>query len=162
MEEIKPVCEAVDCRIIAVAGEELGSEQFMAEFWSGELYFDLDRSWWSVLNGQSQGLFSGATSYLFGRGVSKALATFNEYEAAHGKVPDSGQGNGTQLGGVFVFGRWQEDDEVKVLFAHLEGHWGDYADVDQVRSAVQTLAAPPNTQSSTAVSDPAERRQPCC
>ena len=29
-----------------LGGEELGSEQFMAEFWSGELYFDLDRSWW--------------------------------------------------------------------------------------------------------------------
>jgi len=122
--------------MIAIAGEELGAEEFMADYWQGELYFDLDRNWWRELNGQSQGMIGGAFSYFTGSSVASNVKKFGEYETSLGrKIPDSGQGSGTKLGGVFVFGK----GETGLIHSHQEKSWGDAADVAKIADALQRV-----------------------
>jgi len=84
------------------------------------------------------GLISGIMSYSVGGAVYQNTNEFKEYELSIGeKIPDSYQGEGTKLGGVYVFGKGDEG----MLFCHKEMSWGHKVDLTDVANAVKSIGA---------------------
>jgi len=102
-------------RLIAVAGEALGHDEF-PQYWSGELYFDMDkRDLFKRSDLKYQGILSGAFSYYTGGAVAKASARCDAKGVTGNMV-----GEGLKLGGVFAVSPVGE-----VKFEHKEATWGD-------------------------------------
>jgi hypothetical protein len=96
-------------RLICVAGEHLGHEEFTEKYWRGELFFDLGKKQLYPLMGSGRMILSGLASYMFGGAVAKNVSRVNEQE-----IEGDFQGEGTILGGVWVV----SGAEKAILFEH--------------------------------------------
>jgi hypothetical protein len=118
-------------RLIAVAGEALGHEDFN-RIWSGELYFDLGKAGLFKRSGLNyQGLLSGALSYYTGGAVAQHSARCD----AKG-VTGNMEGEGLKLGGVFAVSPTGE-----VAYEHKERTWGDTTVVGSRMAELQAAVA---------------------
>lgn len=118
LSSLKDQLDARGIRLIGIAGEHLGREEFLAKFWKGELYFDLGKkTWFPAIHGGSKfsSTMSGIFSALSGGAVAKA------WKRAQGKgVEGNLKGEGTVLGGV-----WVVHPQQGVLYEFREKSWGD-------------------------------------
>ena len=103
-------------RLVAVAGEALGQADFVPAYWSGELYFEMEKKdLFKKSDLKHQGLLSGVLSYYTGGAVAKNSARCD----AKG-VTGNLEGEGLKLGGVFAV-----SPQGEVMFEHREAAWGD-------------------------------------
>lgn len=120
-------------RLIAIAGEALGHEEFL-EHWPGELYIDEGkRGVFAVLDAGKQSLIGGALSYYTGGGVAKNVERCD----AKG-VTGNMAGEGLKLGGVWAF-----SPEPALVWEHKEARWGDIVEggrLAALRAAVGEFA----------------------
>ena len=87
-------------RLVAFSGSTVDWNDFKP-YWKGEMFLDREKkNLWPLLQSKTQGLFSGAISYLFGGQVSKNFADLKE-SASDIKDKQSGD-DGTRLGGLWV------------------------------------------------------------
>lgn len=136
------MCERLQDRpegvnLIAIAGERLGHEAFLKNYWTGDgLFIDEGKqSVFPVLQTATQGVMGGVFSYVMGRGVKKAVKTMDKETPG---VKDSGEGEGLKLGGMWVV---RGGAEPEIVFEHKENHWGDHADFDEVAAHVEAFGA---------------------
>jgi hypothetical protein len=122
--------------MVAIAGATLDKEEFLRDYWNGELYIDEDkRAIFPVLGAGSQGVLSGAFSWVTGGTVADNVKkSRDEYP----DIPDSRQGEGLKLGGLWVI------DSQGILFEHKEKSWGDHAGVEEVKAAVDRIRPSPS------------------
>lgn len=120
-------------RLVAIAKDRLGSEQFTREYWPppAEIYFDTAKEgypFFGATNGQEQGLAKMFVSFLFGGQVAK------NWKNA-GKIPSDMKGSGASvLGSLLVVSRTGE-----VLFYHKEKVVGDQPDPEELKAAIKQL-----------------------
>ncbi len=103
------LAEVPSVRLICIAGEHLGHEEFTGKYWTGELYFDLGKKTWYPAMGSGKMVLSGLASYAFGGVVAKNVKRVDQ-KGIDGDL----KGEGTILGGVWVI----SDIEKQVLFCH--------------------------------------------
>ena len=119
-------------RLVAVAKERLGHEEFTRDYWPtpAELYFDTVEEGYPFFkesNGESLGLVRGAMNYLFGGEVATNM---KRSENVAGNL----QGEGYILGSVIVVSSTGE-----VLLHHKEKVWGDHPDEEELKAAIAKL-----------------------
>lgn len=120
-------------RLVAIAGEHLGHEEFTQDYWKGELLFDLGKSSvFKVMGSGKQGLFSGVMSYMTGGSVSKSWAL-----AGSKGVAGNLEGEGFKLGGVWLFA------PSGLLYEHQEKTWGDTVEGAELANLRQLIAGIP-------------------
>ena len=144
MSALKPYLDARSppVRLIAVAGEPLGHEDFTANYWSGELFIDMGKKGLFKESGTGyQGLLSGIFSYYSGGAVAKNSARCD----AKG-VTGNMEGEGLKLGGVFAVSPGGD-----VMFEHKETTWGDTTVVGnrmtELKAAVASFSSGPASDS---------------
>lgn len=131
LSALKPFLDArvPPVRLIAVAGEALGHEAFSPVYWSGELFFDMEKKdLFKKSDLKYQGLLSGVFSYYTGGAVAQNSARCD----AKG-VTGNMDGEGLKLGGVFAVSPTGE-----VAFEHREASWGDTTAVGDRMRALKT------------------------
>ena len=103
-------------RLVAIAGETRGAEEFMDDYWPGELYFDERKdSVFKVLNAGRQSKARAIASYFTGGKVKKALTRAKEKGYVGNFV-----GEGLKLGGVWAF-----SPKGFLVYEHKEKFVGD-------------------------------------
>jgi hypothetical protein len=120
-------------RVVAIAKETLGHEDFVAKFWPApnELYFDGDPVGLPLFrqaNGRSMGLVGGIGNYLVGGTVAKAA---KESADTEGNL----EGEGKILGTILVINKANE-----IIMHHTEKVWGDHPKDDELRAAIAKLS----------------------
>ena len=93
--------DAKGVRLIGIAGEHLGREEFVEKYWKGELFFDMGKtSWFPAVHGGKKysNTASGIFSALFGGKVAKAWKRMTSKGGIEGNL----KGEGFTLGGVWV------------------------------------------------------------
>eukprot|EP00281_Chroomonas_sp_CCMP1168_P030138 CAMPEP_0206248208 /NCGR_PEP_ID=MMETSP0047_2-20121206/20245_1 /ASSEMBLY_ACC=CAM_ASM_000192 /TAXON_ID=195065 /ORGANISM="Chroomonas mesostigmatica_cf, Strain CCMP1168" /LENGTH=142 /DNA_ID=CAMNT_0053673833 /DNA_START=15 /DNA_END=440 /DNA_ORIENTATION=+ len=76
ISELAPTLAAKKIRLIAIAGEELGADEFTEKFWKGELFIDQDKKHWFPLMHQGMSKTANCTScwsYLSGGETAKTF-----------------------------------------------------------------------------------------
>ena len=119
-------------RLLCVAKERLGREEFAQKFWPAplELYFDAPGTpLFKACNGKSQGVLSGFGSYLLGGSVAAAAKGAKE-KGVEGNM----QGEGLALGAVLVV-----SSKGQLLLHHLEKTWGDHPPEDALAGALAAV-----------------------
>jgi len=121
-----------DVRLVAIAKERLGHEEFSRDYWPppAELYFDTVSEgypFFKATNGQSLGLMRGVVNYFLGGDVKTNINRSANIKGDY-------QGEGTILGSVLVVSSTGE-----VLFHHTEKVWGDHPDDDALKAAIAQL-----------------------
>ena len=101
--------EAPAVRLICIAGEHVGYEEFVGTYWRDEIFFDVGKKTWYPLMGSGKMVLSGLASYMFGGAVAQNVSRVNA-KAIDGDF----KGEGTILGGVWVI----SGVEKAVLFEH--------------------------------------------
>jgi hypothetical protein len=111
--ELKPELDAKGIRLIAVAGEHLGHDEFVPEHWKSDMFFDIDKkSMWPILgSGTGSGAVGGIASYATGGVVAKNMKRTKD-KGITGNL----KGEGLKLGGVWVLGAGTQG----LLFEHQE------------------------------------------
>ena len=119
-------------RLVAIAGEHLGHEEFTRDYWKGELLFDLGKSSiFKVMGSGRQGLLSGVMSYFTGGSVSKNWA-----RAGSKGVAGNIEGEGFKLGGVWLFA------PSGLVYEHQEKTWGhtvEGAELDRLKRVIADM-----------------------
>jgi len=106
----------------AATGEHLGHEDFMKDYWKGELFFDLGKeSVFKVMGSGRQGLLGGALSYFLNGAVAR-----NAARADAKGVQGNLEGEGFRLGGVWLL------SPSELVYEHQERTWGDIVEGDQL------------------------------
>jgi hypothetical protein len=110
--KLKPELDAKGVKLIAIAGEHFGTEEFTPEYWKSDLYYDLQKkNLWPILDSGST-IVGGVVSYYTGGAVKQNLK-----RAADKGI--TGNMKGTQghiLGGVWVIGAGEQG----LIFEHQE------------------------------------------
>lgn len=134
MSALKPELDKRGVTLLAIAGERLGHEEFLKDYWKGELLFDEDKEHiWPVMGSVKKGffgVFSAVGSYVMGGKIKKDIKRCE----ANGVKGDL-KGEGMKLGGVWVIGSSNQG----VLFQHNEKEWGDIVLNDAVLDAVEKI-----------------------
>uniref|UniRef100_A0A7S0DZW6 Peroxiredoxin-like 2A n=1 Tax=Hanusia phi TaxID=3032 RepID=A0A7S0DZW6_9CRYP len=136
---LKPKLDARGIRLIGIAGEHLGHEEFRKDFWKGELYFDVGKKTWYPLMGDGKkptNTFMGIFSYLCGGVVAKNLKRVND-KGIQGNL----KGEGAILGGVWVVGPGSQG----IIFEHREKSWGDnvcVSNMEDLDAAIKNVKSP--------------------
>ena len=160
LSSLKPKLDAQTppVRLVAIAGETLGHEEFLRDYWyslsrhtgclamrcrlqyrrccrKGELFIDPGKqSVFPVVNPTSPSLLGGFCSFLCG-GVVKQHLKRVQAKNIQGNL----KGEGLKLGGTLVV-----DAKHGVLFEHQERIWGDNSSVEkmaELESAVAKVGA---------------------
>lgn len=152
LSSLKPELDARGLKLTAVAMEKLGHEEFLRDYWKGELFLDEPRSLHTVMGGLSQGLVTGAFSYITGGAVATNLKRCDT-KGVEGDL----KGEGRYLGGVWVVSRSEG-----VVYEHREESWGDICTVDEIMKAVDQISTMKDAVPATEplVAEPAVRQ--CC
>lgn len=132
--QLKVAAKDKNVRLVAVAKERLGHEEFTRDYWQppAELYFDTtepDYPFFKAINGESMGLVHGLWSYLSGGKVAKNM------KLAKG-VAGNLKGEGLVLGGILVVASSGD-----ILMHHVEKEVGDQPDPAELAAAISQLAA---------------------
>eukprot|EP00931_Biecheleriopsis_adriatica_P080886 TRINITY_DN54228_c0_g1_i1.p1 TRINITY_DN54228_c0_g1~~TRINITY_DN54228_c0_g1_i1.p1 ORF type:complete len:203 (+),score=38.29 TRINITY_DN54228_c0_g1_i1:209-817(+) len=133
-EKIPEMKAAGASRVVALVKEDLGNEveEFRSKFWSGEVYLDETKSFYTALGGGTAHAPYGLASFLammmnpFSKGRTKASL------AASKHVEGNMTGEGFISGGVYVV---RQDGQK--AYAFLEEDTGDHAPVEDVIEAVK-------------------------
>jgi hypothetical protein len=157
LSSLKGQLDARGVRLIGIAGEHNGREEFQKGFWRGELYFDLGKkTWFPAMHGGKQASFlmSNLCSAFTGGAVYKAYKRI----AAKGFNWNTEGSQAAVLGGVWVLHPSQG-----VIYEYREKTWGDNAvsnDYERLMGAINELPGaapghfsnmpPPNMQVSVA------------
>ena len=126
-------------KLIAVAGEHLGHEEWYAggQYWSGALFFDVGKQGlFKTMGAGRQGLLSGTLSYLMGGAVRT-----NSDRCDAKQVTGNMEGEGLKLGGVWVL-----TPDGNIAYEHKENTWGDTvqgARLQELKVAVAGFARGP-------------------
>jgi hypothetical protein len=120
-------------RLVAIAKEPLGREEFVKDWWAppAELFLDTGAPGFPVFkeaNGGSQGL-SGVASYLVGGAVAK-----NSKRVDAKGIKGDMKGEGKILGAVLVV-----DKSGELLFHHQEKSWGDHPTDEDLAAAIDKM-----------------------
>eukprot|EP00741_Cyanophora_paradoxa_P022782 tig00021517_g22003.t1 len=135
LSKIKPQLDAAGVRMIAVAHEKLGYEDFAkGNYWAGELYFDEEKDLYKALGTQRSGWL----------GMLRPDVWQSIFRAKGKEFDGNVDGDGWQLGGTFVLG------PEGVIFAHRQAHFGDHPDPQAVLAAALTGKAPSSSGSAAA------------
>ena len=131
MLPLKAELDKQGVRLVAIAGEELGTEEFLKDYWQGnELYYDMGkRGLWPIMD-SGKNVGSNIVSYATGGTVAKNLKRANDKGVA-GNL----KGEGANRGGVWVLGAGEQG----LLLEHQEKVWGDIVDPEEVRKAVSQI-----------------------
>lgn len=120
-------------RLIAIAKEPTNHDPFVAQFWPepAELYLDEPTKLpiFNECNGKSQGLASGAASYLVGGNVAAAVKRADDL-----KIEGDVVGEGLVLGTLLVVSKTGE-----LLLHYKEKSWGDHPTDDVLREAISKI-----------------------
>ena len=119
-------------RLVAVAKETLGNEEFTKTWWPApaELYFDGDPVALPIFkqaNGKAMGLIAGAGNYMVGGKVADAIKSSATTEGNY-------EGEGKILGSVLVISKSGE-----LLMHHTEKVWGDHPADETLMGALAKL-----------------------
>lgn len=140
LSSLKDHLDARGIRLIGIAGEHLGREEFLAKYWKGELYFDLGKkTWFPAIHGGSKytSIMSGIMSALSGGAVAKA------WKRVQAKGVDGNlKGEGTILGGVWVVHPQQGG---QVIYEFREKSWGDSVMVNDKEGLLNAIAQLPGS-----------------
>mmetsp|Transcript_69658 Transcript_69658/g.145245 ORF Transcript_69658/g.145245 Transcript_69658/m.145245 type:complete len:144 (-) Transcript_69658:127-558(-) len=101
-------------RFIAISGERVGHEEFCEEYWNGELYFDLGRNIFNLIQEKRlwvKTLESLLTVYHLISGAVRTKAK---------NIKGNAEGSGLINGGVWVLGAHEQG----ILFEQVETAWG--------------------------------------
>jgi len=129
----KSLLDENDVKLVAIAKERLGRDEFARDHWSGEIYFDEGVIPGPIFQINDAGSYkwSGVASYLF-RG-----AVYTNHNRAKSKgFKGNSDGEGTYLGGVYVI-----HPAVGILYHHIEKVWGDHPPAKELDDAIQQLVA---------------------
>jgi hypothetical protein len=117
-------------RLIAIAGEHLGAEEFADKFWPGELFYDLGKAGVFKVMGSGSTSLGGLASYLVGGAVKKNVQRCDSKGVEGNMV-----GEGFKLGGVWVVSPASE-----LVWEHNETTWGDIVEGDKLTALRAALA----------------------
>ena len=120
------MAESPPVRLICVAGEHLGHEEFTEKYWRGELFFDVGKKHWYPLMGSGTMALSGLASYMFGGSVAKSISRVGAQ-----KIDGNFKGEGTILGGVWVV----SGVDKAILFEHQVRCHADRSQIPAIASS---------------------------
>lgn len=110
--------------LIGVVHETMGVEEFKP-FFKGDIYLDDQRKFY--------GPFERWENILVG--FLRVQTWINLYHAQSGGFHGNMDGEGRLMGGLFVVGAADQG----VLLEYREKVWGDHADIEDVRAAVENI-----------------------
>lgn len=113
-------------KLAAIAHERVGYEEFVADYWNGEMYFDPNRETFMAANSKKGGMMM-------------LLSSFSRQKVAESKaagVAMNFTGDGWQLGAELVFG----PGDTGLEFVHREAKFGDHATPEEILEAVHRFA----------------------
>jgi hypothetical protein len=142
LSSLKPQLDARGVRLIGVAGEHLGREEFLKDFWKGELYFDIGKkTWFPAIHGgkKSTRLLSNIFSAICGGLVAKGYKRIMAMNGGQG-INYNLAGEGTVLGGLWVVHPTQG-----VIYERREKDWGDNATVHDMKNLIEAINKLPGT-----------------
>jgi len=122
-----------EMRVVAVAKEELGTEEFQRDWWKPEegyeLYYDVPQEvpLFRECNGNVMTLVKGFGSYFLGGKVATAVKRVKE-KGIKGNM----DGEGLILGSLLVI-----DKEGKLILHHKEMSWGDHPSDEDLKKAME-------------------------
>lgn len=124
-------------RLVCIAGEALGHEEFLRDYWKGELYIDEGKQTvFPVVNPTAPSLMAGICSFFCGGEVKQHV---NRVKAKN--IQGNFKGEGLKLGGTLVV-----DPTHGLLFEHQERIWGDNAcagKMAELEKAIAKIGQPP-------------------
>ncbi|CAI5440964.1 unnamed protein product [Caenorhabditis angaria] len=124
INNLAPALKAANINLIAVVHETLGANKFKNYFTNGQLFLDTQRTFYGP-NERWLPIWMGFLR----------IGTYiNVRKAKEANVNGNLKGEGRLLGGVFLVA----DGELK--YAHLEKEWGDAADIEEVKAAIEKYA----------------------
>lgn len=129
---MKDQLDARGVRLIGIAGEHLGRDEFLQSFWKGELFFDLGKkTFFPAVHGgkKKTNTAGGIFSAFFGGAVSAALK-----RSAKKGVEGNMKGEGFTLGGV-----WVVHPTEGVVFEYREKHWGDSVTENELQGLTDAI-----------------------
>uniref|UniRef100_A0A1I7TGH4 Peroxiredoxin-like 2A n=1 Tax=Caenorhabditis tropicalis TaxID=1561998 RepID=A0A1I7TGH4_9PELO len=121
LHTLLPLLKEKGIELAAVVHESRGANEFKSFFPGGEVYLDQDRTFYGP-NERWLPIWVGFLRF----------GTYqNVYKAKKAKIEGNMEGEGRLLGGVYLIAN---ND---IVFTHLEKEWGDAADINEVRAAIE-------------------------
>jgi len=123
LSSLKPMLDARGVRLIGIAGEYIGHEEFTRDFWKGELFFDLEKkTWFPAMAGKNK----PPTNTLGGLWHLMTSSAFKRVKGIKYNM-DGDKGLSLILGGV-----WIVHPREGVVFEYPEKMWGDNVCVNKM------------------------------
>ncbi|EGT34998.1 hypothetical protein CAEBREN_23670 [Caenorhabditis brenneri] len=121
LHKLLPLLKEKGIELAAVVHESRGANEFKSYFSGGDVYLDADRTFY----GPNQRWLPHWIGFL-------RFGTYaNVYNAKKAKIEGNMEGEGRLLGGVYLIAN---ND---IVYTHLEKEWGDAANIDEVRAAIE-------------------------
>mmetsp|Transcript_7 Transcript_7/g.16 ORF Transcript_7/g.16 Transcript_7/m.16 type:complete len:158 (+) Transcript_7:165-638(+) len=121
-------------RLIAIAGETLGHEEFTEDYWNGELYFDLGKEKVFGLIQEQRVLVKAMESFLTGYHMVSGYVRTGKKQIKSGSQPWSA--GDLVNGGLWVIGAADQG----ILFEHGERAWGASVVLDKIDDLRKAIA----------------------
>ncbi|XP_015913441.3 prostamide/prostaglandin F synthase [Parasteatoda tepidariorum] len=123
LSDIKPQLDTKNVRLIGIGVEELGVEDFIkGEFFTGDLFVDIDKKCYKDLEYKRHGVLSLGSALLY----KSSRNAMSEAKAAN--IPNDLKGDYYQVGGTFVVIKGGEE----VIFSHKQQELADHADTKEI------------------------------
>ncbi|WKX93511.1 hypothetical protein Q1695_011074 [Nippostrongylus brasiliensis] len=120
LSSLEPNMKAAGINLVAVVHETKGVNEFKPYF-KGDVYFDKERHFY----GPNQRWIPLWMGFL------RVGSYVNIYKAKKAGFTGNTDGEGRLLGGVYLIANNE------LVYSHLEKEWGDAADIDEVRAAIE-------------------------
>ncbi|KAF1764894.1 hypothetical protein GCK72_004845 [Caenorhabditis remanei] len=121
LHTLLPLLNEKGIGLAAVVHESRGANEFKSYFPGGDVYLDTERTFY----GPNERWLPHWVGFL-------RIGTYsNVYKAKQAKIEGNMEGEGRLLGGVYLIAN------NNIVYTHLEKEWGDAANIDEVREAVE-------------------------
>jgi len=128
---LKPVLARLGGALIAVSHQTTGLADFQAKYFTGEVFLDSAKGFYTALGGN----MGNAAMLAQGEVKARGKAAYKQLKAADPGYKLSMEGEGLALGGSLVVG-----PDGKVVFAHAERSFGDVAEPEDLLAACKAAA----------------------